>query len=635
MNLRLSAIKLQLWRTNVGQPISLRLLTRMIAVTIPFAALRVVATVFESTLLLTATPPNSQSVTGQITFSLFGVVMLVIAWASARRGLLYMTATLLLALYLPSIFVIALVLPGELLLPLSALLQITALLLLYVSRRTLAAIVLVGFGVLLAGLLLSPHVSDSVVPAATSIFMSAVYVLMSVPAFVSLLLVHETLVGQKYQLAQAVASLDSAKTDLEAKVRRRTESLSRQNVALQTIQDMAGSISNRTGLEAIFRDMLRRVALILGTPHAFVDLFDEQSGLSRCVAWSGDWSDRDDRAQAKGEGIVGRVWATGEVVLVRDYNTWEHRLTGLGLADIGPALGIPLIVEGQTIGVLCASRPVGAAAYTSEDVARMTQLGRVAAIAIDNARLYDASRASELELERRVDERTTALTIALSENEKLRERAVIAAAQSERSRLARELHDSVSQAVFGISLGVRTLLDLGARNNPVYAGPLDYIHNLSGMALAEMRALIFELRPESLQEEGLLAALDRQAAAVQARYQLVIDTEGMCHEPEAELAVKEALYRIALEAIHNTVKHAGATRVRLSLKIVDSDIHMQVADNGRGFDATGKFPGHLGLVSMRERVDKLGGTVSIESVIGQGTTVSVCVPAFAEVVPVR
>ena len=149
---------------------------------------------------------------------------------------------------------------------------------------------------------------------------------------------------------------------------------------------------------------------------------------------------------------------------------------------------------------------------------------------------------------------------------------------------------------------------------------------LAEAALIEMRALIFELRPESLETEGLVTALTKQAAAMRARHDVIVQLE-LGQEPDVPLKVKQDLYRIAQEALHNTVKHARASKVVLRLDQTSEVVVLEVCDNGRGFDATASFPGHLGLHSMRERVTHLGGTFQIESAPGQGTCVRAQVPA--------
>jgi PAS domain S-box-containing protein len=202
--------------------------------------------------------------------------------------------------------------------------------------------------------------------------------------------------------------------------------------------------------------------------------------------------------------------------------------------------------------------------------------------------------------------------------------------RQERQRLSRELHDSVSQSLYSIALGARTARALAGRGADALAAPLDLILEQAERGLAEMRALIFELRPEALEQEGLVAAVSRRAAALQAQYQLVFDL-ALCAEPAAPFAVKEALYRIAQEAMHNALKHAQATKIRVLLACVDGSIELEIQDNGKGFDPEGSFPGHLGLQSMRERATQLGGTLRTESAPGMGTAIIVRIPVHTGV----
>jgi signal transduction histidine kinase len=120
--------------------------------------------------------------------------------------------------------------------------------------------------------------------------------------------------------------------------------------------------------------------------------------------------------------------------------------------------------------------------------------------------------------------------------------------------------------------------------------------------------------------EGLTAALAKQSAALRARHGIEVDGN-LCEEPDVPLKTKEALYRIAQEALTNAVKHAQATRLGLRLSHDKESIVLEVSDDGLGFDPTGSYPGHLGLRSMRERAARLGGVLNVESAPGQGTRI--------------
>jgi signal transduction histidine kinase len=198
-------------------------------------------------------------------------------------------------------------------------------------------------------------------------------------------------------------------------------------------------------------------------------------------------------------------------------------------------------------------------------------------------------------------------------------------AMEERQRLARELHDSVSQALYGISLGAHTALALFDSDRARVLEALNYVLSLAQGGLTEMRALIFELRPESLELEGLAVALSKQTAALSARHGIKVELD-LCAEPDAPLPVKEAIYRIAQEGLHNAVKHARSALLNVRL-ICESDcLRLEICDNGIGFDPMAAFPGHLGLRSMRERAARVGGTLEVHSAPGCGTQILVSIP---------
>jgi signal transduction histidine kinase len=206
------------------------------------------------------------------------------------------------------------------------------------------------------------------------------------------------------------------------------------------------------------------------------------------------------------------------------------------------------------------------------------------------------------------------------QNIRLHEQAQQVAVLEERHRIARELHDSVSQALYGIGLGARTARALLDRDPDKAVEPVEYILSLAEGGLAEMRALILELRPDSLEREGLVSALSKQAAALRARHGLEVETV-LGEEPDLPLEAKEGLYRIAQEALNNTVKHAQASRVAIRLQHDGAEFVLSVQDDGIGFDLQDRYPGHMGLHTMRERAEKMGSVLHVESAPGQGTRI--------------
>ncbi|MFN8167706.1 MAG: histidine kinase [Candidatus Nanopelagicales bacterium] len=202
---------------------------------------------------------------------------------------------------------------------------------------------------------------------------------------------------------------------------------------------------------------------------------------------------------------------------------------------------------------------------------------------------------------------------------------------AERQRLARELHDSVSQALFSMTMHARTaerrLEPLGPDADLARA-EVTRLQELTKGALAEMRALIFELRPGALAEEGLASALGKQAAAVAAREQVRIEVVAPSQRLPLTADAEEHLYRIALEAMNNAVKHASPRRIDVTISL-DADagsVELRVVDDGIGFDTSQEHPGHLGLGTMAERAAVLGGAAHVESRRGSGTSVTVVVP---------
>lgn len=206
----------------------------------------------------------------------------------------------------------------------------------------------------------------------------------------------------------------------------------------------------------------------------------------------------------------------------------------------------------------------------------------------------------------------------------------------ERARLARELHDSVTQSLFSLNLTLRA-----ARRNmqlsPTQAeGLLDNVQELAQGALAEMRALIFELRPQALANEGLISALEKHSDSVRARsgLQVYLDVTG---DRRLRLEVEEALYQIAREALHNVVKHAHARAAWVCLDLEGPGVSLSIRDDGRGFDPSAiasNGGSHIGTSTMRERAEAIGGTLALTSSPGNGTEVLVTVSvAASEVVP--
>ncbi|MGA5041792.1 GAF domain-containing sensor histidine kinase [Streptomyces capoamus] len=268
--------------------------------------------------------------------------------------------------------------------------------------------------------------------------------------------------------------------------------------------------------------------------------------------------------------------------------------------DLADFLGLPVKDGEEVIGALflankrCA-RPEGSCGFTEDDEELLSILAQHAAIALTNARLYERSRE---------------LTIA-----------------EERSRLAHELHDAVSQKLFSLRLTAQAAAALVDRDPARAKGELHQVALLAAEAADELRAAVVELRPAALDEDGLIATLRTQTQVLDRAHtaRVTFTANGFRALPAAQ---EEALLRVAQEALHNALRHSGADRVDVSLGRRGHGAVLCVTDNGSGFDPTAvRSAGrHLGLVSMRDRASGVGGTLTVESAPGKGTTIEMEVP---------
>ena len=219
------------------------------------------------------------------------------------------------------------------------------------------------------------------------------------------------------------------------------------------------------------------------------------------------------------------------------------------------------------------------------------------------------------ELERRVQARTNQV---VAQKEQL-------AVLEERQRVARELHDSITQALFTLTLTLESAQAFAKKDPSRVPILVERAYQVAKNALAETRALISDLRPAPLEQHGLADALREQLTAISTRMDIPIglQSEGLTQLAPAS---EDAFYRIALEAVNNAVNHARPTRVGVNLSQRDTAVTLTVTDDGIGFDVHADYAGHYGLKMMRERARALGGDVRIESAVGKGTTVRAEIP---------
>jgi signal transduction histidine kinase len=258
-------------------------------------------------------------------------------------------------------------------------------------------------------------------------------------------------------------------------------------------------------------------------------------------------------------------------------------------------LGVPIVAKGDIIGAFYLTEKEGAAGFDDADEKVITVLAAHAAIAIENARLFEASR----------------------------ELSVI----EERNRLARELHDAMTQNLFSLSLTAQAAGGL-VRTDPARAeAEIDHVGRLARETQAELRSLIFELRPPRLEADGLVATVGKDLEVLGRAHGLKADLR-VHGTPELASTVQIELYRIIQEALNNAVRHARAESVAVDVDATDDTVTITVRDDGVGFDPAARAirERRLGLTSMRERAESLGGTLTIETAPRSGTAVRVEVP---------
>jgi signal transduction histidine kinase len=230
----------------------------------------------------------------------------------------------------------------------------------------------------------------------------------------------------------------------------------------------------------------------------------------------------------------------------------------------------------------------------------------------------------------RSDELRAELEAANRRLRRFAEQAEEAAAAQERARLSRELHDAATQTVFSINLTAEAARMARKEDPDRVPALLDRLQELARDALAELRSLVHELRPATGVEEGLVPALERHASLRERRDGLKVSIRADGGE-QGSIAVKEVLYRAAVEALNNVVKHAEVSEARVELSFSPTEAVMRVSDAGKGFDTSKVGAAEsFGLISMRERVEALNGVMSVRSAPNAGTDVEVRLPLSAE-----
>jgi signal transduction histidine kinase len=388
---------------------------------------------------------------------------------------------------------------------------------------------------------------------------------------------------------QAAIAIENARL-FEAEQRRAEQ--------FRVISQVGRHITSILDIDQMLVQVVQSIQQAFGYEHVAIALIEGDYAEYKVGAgqlWSSpDFQFTPARLRVGEEGVTGWVAGTGEPLLLPDVKD-SPRYVHMEGSQTRSELAVPIRAKGRVVGVLDvqSNRP---GAFDESDLAVLQALAHQAAVVIENARLYE--QAQQL------------------------------AVLEERSRLARELHDAVTQTLFSASLIAETLPSLWVTDQAEGEKLLTELQQLNRGAMAEMRTLLLELRPAALVEASLDSLLTQLGEAVTGRTGIPVSVavDGECTVPPD---VHVALYRIAQEALNNVVKHARANQVTVTLTYVPSGegltdrVDLTVVDDGVGFASSDVEPGELGLGIMHERATSIGATLEIESFLGSGTRVSV------------
>lgn len=372
--------------------------------------------------------------------------------------------------------------------------------------------------------------------------------------------------------------------ELEQRVAERTRELS-------ALYDVTTTASASLEPEVVMARSLDRVLAAMECEVGTIHLVEPSGAALRLAVSRGLSAEMAARVETvpTGTGLAGWTMERDEALIVPRIAEMQRPLLLFPALAERAYVGVPMHAGGRVLGVLGIVGAVGRE-FTGREVALLKSIADQVAGAVENAQLYQ--QAQQL------------------------------ATLRERQRLARELHDSVTQSLYSLILVAEAARRLAESSEPERVlEALARLGEIGQQALKEMRLLVYELHPLSLQREGLLTAVQRRLEAVEKRagVEAVLLVEGA---PQLDVTAAEELYRVIQEALNNALKHAAASAVSVRVGAAGDQFVLEITDNGRGFDPQAVADqGGIGLSSMRERIERLGGRLEIASSPGTGTVV--------------
>ena len=369
------------------------------------------------------------------------------------------------------------------------------------------------------------------------------------------------------------------------------------DVTLEALSDAVGAVAGELDVETVLQLIVDRVRTLVGAQYAALGIVDDRRRIERFIT-SGISAEQRRRLGPlpEGHGLLGLIITEGHSLRVPDIGA--HAASSGFPPEHPPMrsfLGVPVRVKRRVIGNFYLTDKESADEFSDDDQ-RLTELFALhAGIAIENARLHEAvGRLAVIE---------------------------------ERDRIGKDLHDGIIQSMYGVSLSLEDMPELMAEDPDEARARVDRAIDALHDTIRDLRGFIFGLRPELVDRTdlvGLLVALTEQLHQ-NSLVEVSLDLPERLDEPPAH--VRAELLQIAREALSNVARHARATEAAVRLSSTDTDLLLEIRDNGRGFDpATTPREGHFGLANMRDRAVGLGGTMLVESAAGGGTHIIVRIP---------
>ncbi len=370
--------------------------------------------------------------------------------------------------------------------------------------------------------------------------------------------------------------------------------------ALEALDAAITAIAGEVSLEGVLQVIADRLRSLVGARYAALGIVGPDRRIARFVT-SGidDPTRRAIGAPPRGDGILGLLVTEQRSIRIDDL-TVDPRRSGFppGHPPMHSFLGVPVVLGARPVGNLYLTDKIGAPRFSEADQRLVETFARQAAMAIHTARMHDSL-------------------------------ARLALLQ-ERERIGRDLHDGVIQALYGVGLSLEDIPELMAADRPEAEARIDRAIDAIHAAIRDIRGFIFGLRTEEFENVELASGLGRLAAELARGTTMTVDIR-VAEEPDLDPSDSRHVLQLAREALSNAARHAGATRVELSVNVDGNGMEMRVADNGRGFDpSVVDRPGHQGIGNMRSRAISMGGTLDVASVIGAGTTVTLRIPGIIQ-----